>query len=94
VIFSVYERDTKTWSHYDGAARPPQPARGRSSRPGLGIAPEDAAPRLPLFAKKVGAGLEALGQVAEPGWQFPGVGTMVLWALAAYGLYRLARRVS
>lgn len=94
MIFSVYEPGTKTWSHYEGSARPPQPARGRASKPGLGIAPEDAAPRLPLFAKKIGASLEPKGQVVESGFQLPPLGTIVLWALAAYGLYRLARRSS
>ena len=93
MLFSAWDAETKTWSYFEGSKRPPQPARTvLGSKPGLGVAPEDAAPRLPLFAKKVGSGLDPKGQVVEQGWQLPPLGTIVLWFLAGYGLWTLARR--
>ena len=88
VVYSVWEPSTKTWSYYDGSEAKLEPARGPSSD--LGVAPEDALPRLPFGASKIGAGTEARGIVATNGVQIP-VMKWGLFALAAYGLWRIVR---
>jgi len=90
--YSTWNADTKTWSYYEAEHRAPAPAGGVSRHPDLGVAPEDASPRLPSGAKLVGSGSDPIGTIAEKGFDSK---TAIKWAvgvLAIYGLWRLFAR--
>lgn len=92
MIWSTWNPDTKTWAYYEGEVRPPAPAGGVSRHPDLGVAPEDASPRLPFGSKLVGSGAEPIGTIAEHGFD---VKTALKWGiglLALYGAWRLISR--
>lgn len=91
MTYSVWNADTKTWSYYEAESRQPAPAGGKSRHPDLGVAPEDASPRLPAGAKLVGGGAEPVGTIAEKGFDTKSALKWAVIALAVYGTWRLLR---
>lgn len=90
-IFSRYDPDEGKYDYFvaadTGNHTPP-----RGPHPFLGTPAQDAAHRIPFGARYAGSGEHAIGRVAENGVNWTSVGRLALYALAAYGLWRLIRR--
>lgn len=84
--FSTWNESRQNWDYWNAAhdSEPPTPPTGPN---GLGVPPEDAAVRLPLGARHVGTGSQALGRVAERGVNLGSLARLAVIGLAIYGGY-------
>ena len=88
-IYSVWNDAEKNYAYYEASDTGPATNQLSGPHPYLGAPPEDAAVRVPLYAKYVGSGDDAIGRVAEHGVNFRSLVRYAAFGLAVYGAYRL-----
>jgi hypothetical protein len=84
VIYSVYTPSIRKYTYWLGDDI--APGSVPKTHPLLGTPADDATPSLPLFAKEIGTGDEAVGRIARPGVNFESLFKIALWVAAAYGV--------
>lgn len=83
MIYSVRDADLGRFRYY--AAPDFAPAVVPKTHALLGTAADDATPALPLLARELGTGDEAIGRIAKPGLNLKQIGRWVVIGLAIYG---------
>ena len=83
-IFSVFDNHEGTYSYYSAADTGPATNKLRGPNPNLGVPPEDAAVRVPLGARYVGTGDQAIGRVAEHGINYS---SLIKWGIVGLAIF-------
>lgn len=86
MIYSSFDPDIGRYRYYDAADYTPPPIP--RTHPFLGTAADDAMPTLPLLAREIGTGEEAIGRVVKPGIRWQQLFKWGVYALAIYGALR------
>lgn len=91
MIFSRFDEEAKLYRYYQAGDVAPVKL-GPSTNPLGSTAADDAMPAIPMFAKEIGTGEEAIGRIAKPGINWSQVISIGVKALAIYGAWRLLFR--
>lgn len=89
MIFSRFDHGLNLYRYYVADDVPPSSRGIRPVHAQLGTPVEEATPALPLGAKEIGVGEEAIGRIAKPGLNTSQIFRIGLYALAIYGAWSL-----